>query len=87
MKQNVRKVVNNMTPGRRTHIDSMKSGYDFANLDISNSIDLSQESCCFGNQDSISSHNLELDQYPIFDKLESYHFNEIELEYESDQDP
>jgi len=52
------------------------------NPDISNPIDLAQELCCFENQDSISSHNLELDQYSIFDKSASYHFNKTELEYE-----
>ena len=52
------------------------------NPDISNPIDLAQESCCFENQDLIPSHNLELDQYSTFDRLASYHFNEIELEYE-----
>ena len=30
--------------------------------DISNLIDLAQESCCFRNQDSISSYQFELDQ-------------------------
>ena len=55
--------------------------------DIFNPIDLAQESCCFGNQDFVSSHNLELDQYSTFDKLVSYHFNEIELKHECDHDP
>ena len=32
------------------------------NPDISYSIDLDQESCCFGNQASISAHPSELDQ-------------------------
>jgi len=54
--------------------------------DISNSIDLAQESCCFGNQDSISSHPFELDQNQNFenhlDILASYPFSEIELENE-----
>ena len=31
---------------------------------IPNSIDWSQESCYFGNQDSISEHTFELDQTP-----------------------
>jgi len=48
------------------------------NPDISNSIDLDKESCCFGNQDSISAHPSELDQTsnienPI-DILASYPF-------------
>jgi len=38
------------------------------------------------NQDSISSHNFELDQYQPIDKLASFHFNEIELEEECDTD-
>jgi len=58
------------------------------NPDISNSINLDQESCCFGNQDSISAHPFELDQHKIFenhvDILASYPFPEIELEHEYD---
>ena len=38
------------------------------------------------NQDSISSHNFELDQYQPIDKLASFHFNEIELEDKCDTD-
>ena len=58
------------------------------NSDIPNSIDLTQDSCHFGNQDSISAHPSELDQIsnvenPI-DILASYPFPEIELEYEYD---
>ena len=37
------------------------------NLDISNSIDLDQESCYFENQDSISAHLFELDQHQNFE--------------------
>jgi len=65
--------------------------------DISNHIDLTQESCCFKSfvdkpkQDSISSQPLGLDQYQIFenhiDNLTSCHFNELELEYECDSEP
>ena len=58
---------------------------------ISNSIDWSQESCYFRNQDSISSHSFELDQTPSFESsiniLASYLFSEIELEHESDLVP
>jgi len=36
-----------------------------ANPDISNPIDLTQESWCFRNQDSILSHSFELDQIKI----------------------
>ena len=61
------------------------------NLDISNSIDLTQDPCHFGNQDSISAHPSELDQTsnvenPI-DILASYPFPEIELEHEYDLEP
>jgi len=54
--------------------------------DISSDINKTQESWCLEsfNQDSISSN---LDQYQIFDKLASYHFNEIELEHECHTDP
>ena len=38
------------------------------------------------NQDSISPHNSELDQYQPNDKLASFYFNEIELEDECDID-
>jgi len=38
------------------------------------------------NQDSISSHHLQLNQYKSLDKLASFHFNEIELEHECDPD-
>ena len=34
------------------------------------------------SQDSISPQNLELDQYQLIDELASFHFNEIELDYE-----
>ena len=55
------------------------------NLAIPNSIDLTQDSCHFGNKDSISVHSSELDQTsnPI-DILASYLFPEIELEHEYD---
>ena len=63
-----------------------------ANSDISNSIDLIQDSCCFENQNSISEHPIELDQYQILenhiDMLASYPFSEkIELEHEYDPEP
>ena len=54
---------------------------------ILNSTDWTQESCYFGNQDSISVNPLKLDQTPRFenhiDILASYPFSEIELELES----
>ena len=56
--------------------------------DFSSQIDRDQESWCLENfnQESISSHHLELDQYQIIDKLASFHFNEIKLEYEWELD-
>ena len=55
------------------------------NSAIPNSIDLTQDSCHFENQDSISAHPSELVQTsnPI-DILASYPFPEIELEHEYD---
>jgi len=58
------------------------------NLNISNSIDLTQDSCYSRNQDSILAHPSDLDQTsnienPI-DILASYHFPKIELEHEYD---
>ena len=57
--------------------------------DCSSHLDRNQESWCLRdpNQDSILSHQLELDQSQIFDKLESFSFNENELECECDPDP
>ena len=46
------------------------------------SIDMTQDSCHFGNPDSISAHSSEL-VHPI-DILASFPFPEIELEYEYD---
>ena len=43
---------------------------------------MTQESCHFGNQVSISSYQPELEQNQIFDILASYLFHEIELEDE-----
>ena len=55
------------------------------NLYISNSIYWIKESCCFGNQDSISAHLFEHDQNQNveshIDILASYPFPEIELEH------
>ena len=55
---------------------------------ISNSIDWSQESCYFGNWDSISECTFELDQTPSYeshlDLLASYPFLEIEIKPECD---
>ena len=39
------------------------------------------------DQDSISLQSLELDQYQLIDELESFHFNEIELDHECEPDP
>ena len=59
-------------------------------LYISNSINWTQESCCFANHYSISSYLVKLDQTPSFenhiDILASYPFSKIELEHECDFD-
>ena len=56
-----------------------------------NSIDWTQESCYFGNQDPILAHLLELDQTPSFesciDILISYTFPEIEIKHKCDLEP
>ena len=61
------------------------------NSDIFNSIDLTQDSCYFGNQNSILAHLFELDQTQTFenpiDSLTSYPFSKIELENECDHEP
>jgi len=58
-------------------------------LDTSSHIDENQESWYLEDfdQDSISPQNLELDQYQPIDKLASFHFNDIELDYECEPDP
>ena len=62
------------------------------NHDISNSINLDQKLCCFGNQASISAHHpSKLDQTlnvenPI-DILACYPFPEIKLEHKYDLEP
>ena len=58
-------------------------------LDSPNHIDRNQESWCLGdfNQDSIFSHQLELDQSQTFDELASFHFKEIEPYCECETDP
>ena len=57
----------------------------------SNPIDPTQELWCFKNQDLISSHPFELDQYQNFenhvDILASYPFPKIELGKEYDLEP
>ena len=57
-------------------------------LDCLSHLDRNQESWCLGdfNQESISLHKFELDQYQSFDKLASFSFNEIELDYECEPD-
>ena len=60
------------------------------NPDISNPIDMAQESWCFENnfnQYSIPPHHLKLDQFQTLDKLASFHFKEIKLDCEYDPDP
>jgi len=58
-------------------------------LDCPNQIERIQESWCLGDidQDSISLHQLELDQSQILDKLASFHFKKIELDCECEPDP
>ena len=54
-----------------------------------NHIDRNQDSWCIGNnfnQDSIPPQHFELDQSQTLDKLASFHFKKIELEYECDPD-
>ena len=59
--------------------------------DIYSHIDLTQESWCFENQDSILSHPFELDQNQNFenyiDTLACYPILEIKLKHECDLDP
>ena len=57
--------------------------------DCPSHIDENQESWSLGdfNQESISSHKFELDQFQTFDKLASFSFKKIELECECDPDP
>jgi len=52
-------------------------------------IDENQESWYLEDfdHDSISPQNLELYQYQPIDELASFHFNEIELDYECEPDP
>ena len=54
----------------------------------SSQIDENQESWYLEDfdEDSISPQNLELDQYQPIDELASFHFNEIELDYEGEPD-
>ena len=50
-------------------------------VEQTNQIDRNQESWCLEDldQDSISSHQCELDQFKPLKKLASFNFNEIEL--------
>ena len=56
--------------------------------DCPSHIHKNEESWCLENfdQDSISSHKFELDQFQTLNKLASFSFNEIELECECDPD-
>ena len=58
-------------PDTSSHIDENKESWNLKDFD----------------QDSISSHKLELDQFQGLDKLASFSFNEIEFECECDADP
>jgi len=57
-------------------------------FDFPNYINKTEGSWCLEsyNQDSISSHHLQLNQYQSLDKLASFHFNELKLEHECDPD-
>ena len=57
--------------------------------DTSSHIDENQELWCLEDfdQDSISPQNVKHDQYQPIDELASFHFNEIELDYECESDP
>ena len=57
--------------------------------DTSSHIDETTESWCLWDfdQDSISTHQLELDQSQTLDRLASFHFKEIELDCECEPDP
>ena len=57
--------------------------------DYRRQIDRNQELWCLGdfNQDSIFSHQLELDQFQMFDELANFHFKKIELDCEREPDP
>jgi len=57
-------------PNTSNHIDENQKSWNLEDFD----------------QDSISPQNRELDQYQPFDELASFHFNEIELEYECESD-
>ena len=56
--------------------------------DTSSHIDETHKSWCLGDfdQDSISTHQLELNQSQILDRLASFHFKEIELDGECELD-
>ena len=58
-------------------------------FDSPSPIDDTDESWCLGDpdQNSISSHQRELDQSQPIDKLASFNFNEIELDCECEPDP
>ena len=71
---------------RNRDIDMMVESIRSHRPDVTNSFDRAEESCSFGNQDSISERPFELAQTPNFeykiDILASYPFPEIELENE-----
>ena len=77
---------------RLENIRRNKKTLPIQSLTISNTsshIDENQESWYFKDfaQDSVSPQNLKLDQYQPIDELASFHFNEIELDYECEPDP
>ena len=58
-------------------------------LELTNQIDRNQELWCLEDldQDSILSHQRELDKSQLLNKLASFNFNEIELDCECEPDP
>ena len=64
-------------------VQSLRS-HRLTSSDVANQSVRAEESCCFGNQGSISEQSFELAQTLNFDSLASYPFPEIELENEYD---
>ena len=58
-------------PDNSSHIDENKESWNLEDFD----------------QESISLHRIEFDQFQTLDKLESFPFNDIELECKCDHDP
>ena len=91
---NYEKMLEAMTQAQNTRnrdIDMMVESLRSHRPDVTNYSVRAEESCSFGNQDSISEQPLELAQTPNFEKdidsLASFPFPEIELENEYDLEP